>query len=290
MKIKRIVALSALVGSITIAGCGNGQGVEAITSEIATSTTHISESTVVPSSKVELTTSVSKTEHDTKSADPFERFPLVTYEDIQAGTYNGQMVCVDAIVSNMDIRGSSCSFNLWYKNGETYFLDSSSNAFYNIENGDPREIFLNTRDGDIVRYITRIYDDGSFGTTSLFNAKVVGQADINTVMQIYQQNCSPINYEDVSRNPDNFKNISYMVTGTIFQIIDEGSYSAEYLISTPNGYIYASWYINEQFRGARFLENDSVVLYGCFTGLQTYDTLINKNTVPSISIVSMELQ
>lgn len=48
--------------------------------------------------------------------------------------------------------------------------------------------------------------------------------------------------------------------------------------------MYLSWYENEELRGSRILEGDSVTVYGTFTILKTYDTLVSQNTVPEISV------
>lgn len=215
--------------------------------------------------------------------------PLVTYSDILSGAYNGQKVYIDAVVDKMNITSNnSCSFSLWYPHNETYVY-GDSDSFYDIKENSPEACFLNYENGDLIRYETGIYGDGSFGPTSLLSTQLIEKINIDEVHSGYKSNCPELPYEDVLRNPDNYSGTICKISGTIFQIIDEGSYSAEYLISANSGYVYTAWHDDEKIRGNRFLEDDVVCLYGEFEGLKTYDTLTGEKTVPYITIHLMEL-
>lgn len=217
--------------------------------------------------------------------------PLVTYDDIMTGNYNEKNIQIDAIIDKIYSPYSGhCSFALWYPSGNTYNYDSTvMNSFYEIEDGCPESVFANAQNGDVIRYDTSVYNDGSFGTSIIKSAEIIGHQDINTIHQTFKQNCPDMNYEDVSRNPDSYKGSAMKISGTIFQIISESNYSAEYLIETSAGYVYASWYDNSDIRGSRFLEDDSVTVYGTFEMLKTYNTLVGDNTVPQLSVVFMDL-
>ena len=230
---------------------------------------------------------------EASSSKSFEDCPLVTIDDILSGKYNGQKVCIDCIIDRLDnYLGTSCSFSLLYPSGDTYVYEgSSTNSFYDVVDGSPESVFLNAKNGDCIRYVTTVYEDGSFGTTALEAAEIVGEEDLNQIYESYKSGCAEINYEDVQRNPQNYEDDSLKISGSIFQIIDESAYSASYLISTDSGYIYASWYENEDIRGSRFLEGDNVTVYGQFDALTTYNTLAgSENTVPQISVCIIELQ
>ena len=229
-----------------------------------------------------------ETSFDIKS---FEDYPLVTYDDILTGKYNGQKVCIECIIDRIDKSlETSCSFSLWYPSGSTYVYEgNSTNSFYDIVSGSPEAVFLNAQNGDRIKYITTVYEDGSFGTSSLEAAQIVGRDDLNSIYESYKSECPDINYDDVQRNPQNYEGANFKISGSVFQIIDESAYSASYLISTDSGYVYASWYEDEDIRGSRFLEDDSITIYGKFEMLKTYDTLIgDENTVPQISVCIME--
>lgn len=73
------------------------------------------------------------------------------------------------------------------------------------------------------------------------------------------------------------------------QIIDESDYSADYLLSTDQGYIYLTNPDDKEARGARLLENDNVTVYGDFTGLTTYSYLSDKQYIPEFFSAIIEL-
>lgn len=219
---------------------------------------------------------------------PSSSVPLVTYEDILTGAYNGQIVSIEAVIDNIyNASFGSCDFTLWYPWGTSYFHDDGS---FSDPNENPAEkVFSTASNGDVIRFSTQIYDDGSFGTVDVYSAEIVGNVDISQVRSAYKDNCPEMNYEDILRNPDSYKGQSFKTYGTIFQIINEGDYSAEYLLETSSGYIYLSWYQDKEVRGSRFLEGDSVVVCGEFQILKTYDTLVAENTVPNLSVSLIEL-
>lgn len=225
------------------------------------------------------------------SINPLAEYPLVTYDDIKTGNYNEKNVCIECIIDKIDSSlKTSCNFSLWYPSGDSYVYVINE-SFYDIEPNSPEEIFLNAKNGDVIRYATTIYDDGSFGTTSLLDAEIIGNKELSNIYNSYKLSCPDIDYENVLRNPQNYKDSLFRIVGSVSQIINESPYSAEYLISTPSGYIYASWYENESFRGNRLLKGDNICLYGQFEMLKTYDTLIgNQNTVPQVSVHLIDLQ
>ncbi|WP_095171057.1 MULTISPECIES: hypothetical protein [Blautia] len=216
-------------------------------------------------------------------------YPTATYDEILTGKYNGQTVCIDAIIDRISKPSKSIlDFALWLPSGETYIYDGSCRLPYKVEE-TIKSVFDNANNGDIIKYATQIHKDGSFGITGIIDAEVIGQQNLDDVYAAYKENCIDINYEDLQRNQSDYSGTNFKVSGTVFQIVDESSLSAEYLISTDSGYIYVTWYDNSTARGSRFLENDSVSIYGKFSTLKTYDTLIDQKTVPEISVTFMEL-
>lgn len=219
----------------------------------------------------------------------FDNVPIVTYDDILTGKYNGQIVCIDAIIDKINKPSKSIfHFALWFPTDKTYVYEGSCQLPYKVEE-DVESVFINANNGDIIKYITQIYDDGSFGTAQIFAAKVIGKQNIDDVHSKYKLNCAYINYEDILRNPESYKGVACKFTGTIFQIINENASRAEYLISTESGNVYVNWYDNTAIRGSRFLENDNVTVYGNLSMLKTYNTVVNQKTVPEISVTIMEL-
>lgn len=214
--------------------------------------------------------------------------PLVTYEDILAGAYNGQIVSIEAVIDNIyNASFGSCDFTLWYPWGSSYFYDDGN--FSDPDENPAEKVFSTANNGDVIRFSTQIYDDGSFGTVDVYSAEIVGNIDIAQVHNAVKDACSEINYEDTLRNPDSYSKQSFKISGTIFQIVEEDSYKAEYLLETASGYVYLTWHQDKPVRGSRFLEGDSVTVCGEFRGLETYDTLTGQKTIPSLSVYFLEL-
>lgn len=223
----------------------------------------------------------------TPSYSPSSNVPIVTYDDISTGAYNGKTINIDATIDNLYIPyDGACSFSLWYSSGDSYVIDDGS--FHDIESGSPQSVFSGAQNGDVIRFTTQVYDDGSFGTTSVQSAEIVGKSDLESIYNSFKSSCPDIDYEDIQRSPDSYQDKFFKCSGTIFQIINESPYQAEYLLESPYGYVYLSWYENEELRGSRILEGDSVTVYGTFTILKTYDTLISQNTVPEISVIFID--
>lgn len=249
--------------------------------------------TLINNKAVTSSTSTQSNEESVISSSSLYDCPLVTYDDILTGKYNGQNISIECIVDRINIKNeTSVSFSLWFPSGETYiYVGSTTNSFFDVTEDSPESIFLNAQNGDVIRYATSVYDDGSLGTANITAADIVGKEDLINVYNTYKSKCPNMNYEDIQRNPQNYEDTSLKLTGSIFQIIDESAYSASYLVSTDFGYVYASWYDDEEIRGTRFLEGDNIVLYGDFEMLKTYDTpLGTQNTVPQISVCIMELR
>ncbi len=224
----------------------------------------------------------------TTTADPFATYPTVTYDDISTGSYNGKTVCIEAIVDNLDGNNYSCSFDLWYPSNSSYIYDSMNNLDDNDEN-IPKDFFGSLKNGDIIKYVTTVYDDGSFGTTQVNAIQIAGCKNLDEVYSVFKNSCQSMNYTEVQRNPDNFEDQYFKITGSIQQIVEESSSRAEYLISTDAGLVYVNWFLDEDFRGSRFLKGDEVMVCGEFSMLKTYDTLISQNTVPEIIAITMDL-
>lgn len=214
-------------------------------------------------------------------------YPVVTYEDILTGEYNGKYVYIDAIIDNIDVSSYSTKFSLWYPYGDTYYYDTGN--FSDIEEDSPESVFKNAKNGDVIHFSTQIYNDGSFGTNNVYTAEITGSEDILSVRQKSMDNSPSLDYEGVERNPDSFKRTQCSFSGTIFQIVKEDNYSAEYIVETDSGYVYVNWYASESIRGSRLLEWDYVTVFGTIDGLKTYDTLTGENTVPYIQAAIVAL-
>lgn len=94
-----------------------------------------------------------------------------------------------------------------------------------------------------------------------------------------------ITFEDISRSPDTYKGKKVKFTGTILQII-EGYVYNEARMSTNGKYddvIYINY--NTSIIDVRLLQNDEITVYGTFSGLYTYETIVGGSvTLPKINV------
>lgn len=99
-----------------------------------------------------------------------------------------------------------------------------------------------------------------------------------------------ITYDEIARTPDNYKGKKVKFSGRIIQIV-EGSYKNCARMSTDGKYddvIYITYY--NDVTDIRLLEDDMVTIYGTFTGLYTYTSVLNSSiTLPEISVDRIEL-
>ena len=231
-----------------------------------------------------------KTSADSETeADFLNDLPLASYEDIAAGKYTGQDVCVDVVIDKKIDRnysdGDSCSFSCWIKGNDGYFYSFS----HKVDESETSKGFIEAKNGDVVRYATTIYSDNSFGTSTILASGIIGKEDLQNVYDTYKTSLNEFDYESAERNPDEYKNKYYKVSGQIVRIIDETDYSADYLLSTNQGYIYLSNPDGKEARGSRLLENDNVTVYGDFIGLTTYSYLSDKQYIPEFFSAIIEL-
>ncbi len=110
----------------------------------------------------------------------------------------------------------------------------------------------------------------------------------------YISNCSNYTYEEISRNPDNYKGKYAHFRGEIIQSIESGdSYTFRVNISrTSYGWtdtILVS-YTKKEVSESRLLEDDVVDLYGMLAGTHTYETVMgNEMTIPLLYAEYVEL-
>ena len=233
-----------------------------------------------------------KTSADSETeADFLNNLPLASYEDIAAGKYTGQDVCVDVVIDKKIDRnysdGDSCSFSCWIKGNDGYFYSPS--YMHDVDDSEASKGFMEAENGDVVRYATTIYSDNSFGTSTILASEIIGKEDLQSVYDTYKSSLNEFDYASAERNPDEYKDKYYKISGRIVQIIDESDYSADYLLSTDQGYIYLTNPDDKEARGARLLENDNVTVYGDFTGLTTYSYLSDKQYIPEFFSAIIEL-
>ena len=106
----------------------------------------------------------------------------------------------------------------------------------------------------------------------------------------YKNSCSAFNYKNIARNPDNYYDTEFKVSGKVQQLINEDSWHIEFLLNVNGELVYVSYNRDEEFRKSRILEGDTITAYGSFYFLTSYETIIGtKNTVPKIHAHLIEI-
>lgn len=102
----------------------------------------------------------------------------------------------------------------------------------------------------------------------------------------YKSQCQSITYEELARNGDNHKGEKLKFTGKVLQVMDIlGGEGTQIRIATKGSYddVVLIGYIYKEGQG-RYLEKDSVTVYGECNGLVTYEAVSGANiTIPSCS-------
>lgn len=107
----------------------------------------------------------------------------------------------------------------------------------------------------------------------------------------YISQCEKVNYEDVARTPDNYKNKKIVVSGEVIQI-QEGLFHSVVMRVSSGGSYDDIWYVTytKNKDEANILENDKIVIYGECTGTETYTTVLGSSiTIPSVKMVYYDL-
>ncbi|MCQ2771172.1 MAG: zinc ribbon domain-containing protein [Clostridia bacterium] len=102
---------------------------------------------------------------------------------------------------------------------------------------------------------------------------------------------SSITYDNLARNPDEYKGKYVLMTGEIVQLMESGS-TAELRIAIDGDYdkmVYSKFDTSEM--DSRILEGDKIKLYGVADGLYSYQSVLgSKVTLPYIYIQGIEQQ
>ena len=137
-------------------------------------------------------------------------------------------------------------------------------------------------------------DDGTSTLSTNADGDVV-QGETIISKKDFKKSCTEVAYEDLARNPDNYKGQNLKFKGVVIQC--EQSYGTEYYARvnvTVDEYgfysdtIYVTFEIPE---GAdKILEEDIVNLYGVCQGSESYTSIFGEQiTIPSLDALYVEL-
>jgi hypothetical protein len=104
----------------------------------------------------------------------------------------------------------------------------------------------------------------------------------------YKASCVMVDYDDVARNPDNYKGQNIVVSGEVIQVSEGWFNSVVLRVDIGDN---KAWYVTyyREDGESRILENDNVTLYGECTGVESYTSIMgNTVTVPGLSAKIVE--
>lgn len=117
-------------------------------------------------------------------------------------------------------------------------------------------------------------------------------------LEQFKAECKSIPYQELARNPDNYKDSKIICTGEIIQIVQGEGVLSNYVnmrINITRG-DYGIWndtvYVIYKYKDgeSKFLEDDIVNLYGTYTGLYSYKSVLGGTvTIPGINAKHIEL-
>lgn len=155
--------------------------------------------------------------------------------------------------------------------------------------------------------------DGAYGSGTVTAVKEfqkqaglseTGEADVDTQVALFAESApkSPnpvideslyekLDYKANSRDPEAYTGKLIKFTGKILQVIEDEGFVA-FRIATKGGYdnvVYALYAIPEGYK--RFLEDDTVVVYGISTGIMSYETVRGDTvSIPSCLVSQITLK
>lgn len=221
-----------------------------------------------------------------KYADYFEAKVPISYTDLVNGNYENENVYLIAIVDDVLVKNDDVRFRLWYEVDDTYKIQSQNSLGSRQFNENPRlEKALAFQDGDIVRIALDFNAKGKLAASTWKDIEIIDHCDVNEIIENVFEKTDTLEYEAVMRNPENFKNVPTIITGEIFQVVDDHTY----LVKTKDGIVWAPVYYNN--KTMNYLEGDNVRIYGQLEErTRTYSSLVKDNTVPWVSGYIIQLQ
>lgn len=214
--------------------------------------------------------------------------PVVSYSDVQSGAYNDGYVRIEAIVDSVEKDDilSSLDVSVWINNAETYVkkdLTFITSDYLGEENFN--SVYNNIKQGDTCLLTCKVYSDGSFGITDNCNIEIIGSGvSLEDIRQTYKNHCQSISAASLARTPEQYaKKVDVVLSGKVFQIVDENDKDVQFLLDTGGENGIVNVYYDRPEGTARILENDNITVYGNFTHMLDYKSVLGSNkSVPSI--------
>ena len=177
----------------------------------------------------------------------------------------------------------------WVPSSDGYreYFEISKNKYDDYEEIETPDCYDDLKDGDTVKLLVKVHDDGSYGYYGYFaeSMDITGSTDLQSVYDSYKSFCKPIDYTAVLRNPKKEYKKLCVVKGTIFYVYEDSSSGQEFLLQTEDGYVCVKYKSTSE---ERFIEGDNLNVYG-YTDSALTDSYAQIDKVPLVWSRCIEL-
>lgn len=216
-------------------------------------------------------------------------YPYATYDDIKSSKYPDQYVILSATIESAEYNDlmNWMECDAWFSHEKTYRKDDLVFDLddFNLDICDP-SIIKPTDNIDICIYVNK---DNSFGNDIISFKINDSTLTLDEIQTTFIEDCQPLNYTDVLRNPDSLWGTTYSLSGSVFQITKQEDTYVEFLLDTElkDEYVYIFYFYKDD--DPKILENDELTIYGTFYKLFDYVSPLGTNhSVPQISAEFIE--
>jgi len=218
-----------------------------------------------------------------------DNYEIVTYDDVKSGKYCNQYAILPVIIDSSEyseaLNWVTCY--AWFAHDNSFICDDIIFQCDEMPNYSPESL----QSGDNVDVCFYIDADNSFGFQIKGFSKNDNATSLEDIYSSFKENCTPLNWEEIMRNPDGVRGTTYTFTGNVFQIISEKNGYIELLLSTNNEdeYVHLSYRYKEN--DMKFLENDTLTIYGTFYVPYKYTSVLGtSHSIPAIVGQFVEIQ
>lgn len=112
--------------------------------------------------------------------------------------------------------------------------------------------------------------------------------EMSNVDKTFINSCETVSYQDVARNPSQYKGRNIRISGSVIQVMEGWFKTITMRVDEGSNNIWYVTYTREDDNESRILENDYITIYGECDGVETYTTIFGGSvTIPSIKAVSI---
>ena len=185
---------------------------------------------------------------------------------------------VEQVSNEVNIESLSVKYYGSMENGAVIDSNSDLTVTANYSNGKSEEV----EDWEVKEPV--ILEAGKTSTVTISYEGVEKELSLtctDLTPEQYKEQCISISYDDLARNPDDYKYDYVYLSGEVIQV-QENEGEVIFLIDVEQGDTAIAFYTYKEGE-SRVLEGDQITIYGIYEGLYTYTSVLGVEiTVPNI--------